>query len=165
MRTRTVVLIATALAGCAHLPSSADVSITIELDARGCLATARPEVPLRISNISDVNVSFHTYGASGPPYRLHPGSAQLQSVPSGEPWQVVLEHFVPATHEVTLSPGDQADFTYEPSVWPSDQETGIFRLEVRDTHGRLHHSSEQGVCRPGSAPNNSFKPNPLRGSA
>jgi len=165
MRTRIVALIAIALAGCAHSPSSADVGVAIELDARGCLAAASPDVQLHIRNTSDARVSFHTYGKSGPPYKLYPGSVQLLTAPSGEPWQVVLEHFVPATHEVALGPGDQAAFTYEPSVWPSGQESGFFNLRVRDAQGRFHYSSEQGVCHPGSAPNNSFKPNPLRGSA
>jgi hypothetical protein len=163
MRTRIVVLIATALAGCAHSP--ADAGITIALDARGCLAAARPDVVLRIRNTSAARVAFHTYGSSGPPYKLYPGSVELLAAPWGEPWQVVLEHFVPATHEVALAPGDQANFTYEPSVWPSGQETGLFKLRLRDTQGRLHYSSEQRVCHSGSAPNNSFKPTPLRGAA
>jgi hypothetical protein len=165
MRTRIVALIAIALAGCAHSSSSADAGIVVELDARGCLAAASPGVRLRIRNSSDARVSFHTYGASGPPYKLYPGSVQLLAVPSGELWQVVLEHFVPATHEVALGPGDQADFIYEPSAWPFGQDTGLFKLRVRDAQGRFYYSSEQGVCHPGSAPNSSFKPNPLRGSA
>jgi hypothetical protein len=165
MRTRIVALIAIALAGCAHSPSSADASVAIELGARGCLAAAIPDVRLRIRNTSDARVSFHTYGTSGPPYKLYPGSVQLLDAPSGEPWQVVLEHFVPATHKVSLGPGDQADFAYAPSVWPSSQDTGLFKLLVRDVQGRFHYSSQQGVCHPGSAPNSSFKPNPLRGSA
>ena len=165
MRTRIVILVAIALAGCAHSSSAADAGITIELDARGCLAVASPDVLVRLRNTSSGRVAFHTYGSSGPPYKLYPGSVELLTARSGEPWQVVLEHFVPATHEVTLDPGDQADFSYGPSVWPSGQETGLFKLRLRDTQGRFHYSSEHGVCHPGSAPNNSFKPNPLRGSA
>jgi len=164
MRTRIVAVIAAALAGCAHSASSADAGIAIELDARGCVAAASPDVLVRIRNTSGARVSFHTYSTS-PPYKLYPGSVQLLAVPSGEPWQVVLEHFVPPTHEVSLGSGDQADFVYEPSVWPSGQESGLFKLQVRDTHARFHYSSQQGVCQPGSAPNNSFKPTPLRGAA
>ncbi len=165
MRTRIVALTAMALAGCAHSSSSADAGIAIELDARGCLAAASPDVQLRICNTSDTRVSFHTYGQSGPPYKLYPGSVQLLAGSSGEPWQVVLEHFLPATHEVALGPGDQTDFAYAPSAWPSGQEAGLFTLRVRDVQGRFHYSSQQGVCHPGSAPNNSFKPTPLRGAA
>lgn len=155
MRTRIVALIAMALAGCAHSPSSADAGITIELDARGCLAVASQDVLLRIRNTSAARVAFHTYGSSGPPYKLYPGSVELLTAPSGEPWQVVLEHFLPATHEVGLGPGDQADFAYGPSVWPSGQEMGLFKLRLRDTQGRVYYSSEQGVCHDGSAPSNS----------
>jgi hypothetical protein len=165
MGTRIIVLIATALAGCAHSPSRADASVTIELDARGCLPAASPDVVLRIRNTSAARIAFPAYNSSGPPYKLYPGSVQLLAAPLGEPWQVVLEHFMPASHEVALGAGDQADFAYEPSVWPSGQETGLFKLRLRDTQGRFHYSSEQGVCHPGSAPNNSFKPTPLRGAA
>lgn len=161
MRTGAVGVLTAALVACAHSRSSAEVGIAIELDSRGCLPTAGPDIPLRISNASDARVSFHTSGAAGPPYRLHPSSAQLLSVPSDKPWQVVLEHFVPATHEVTLSPGDQANFAYQPSAWPSDQETGIFKLEVRDTHGHLHHSSDMVMCHPDSSSKSSFKTTPL----
>jgi hypothetical protein len=160
-----VAFISIALAGCAHSLSSADADITIELDARGCLAAASPDVLVHIRNISAARVAFHTYGSSGPPYTLYPGSVELLNARAGEPWQVVLEHFVPATHEVALDPGEGADFSYGPSVWPSGQEAVLFKLRLRDTQGRLHYSSEHGVCHPGSAPNSSFKPNPLRGSA
>lgn len=165
MRTRIVVLIATALAGCAYSPTRADAVVTIELGALGCLAAESREVTLRIRNTSAARIAFHTYGSSGQPYKLYPGSVQLLAVTSGEPWQVVLEHFMPATYEVALGPGDQANFVYEPSVWPSSQEPGLFKLRLRDTQGRFHYSSEQRVCQSGSAPNNSFKPNPLRRSA
>ncbi|MEF3081099.1 hypothetical protein V3391_02565 [Luteimonas sp. SMYT11W] len=165
MRTSIIAVIATALVGCAHLSPSLDAGVAIELDAHGCIAAASPDVLIRIRNTSNARVAFYTYGTSGPPYELHPGSVQLLDAVSGEPWQVVLEHFFPATTEVSFGSEDQADFTYEPSVWPSGQETGILKLQIRDTRGRFHYSSELGVCHPGSAPNNSFKPTPLRGAA
>lgn len=165
MRTRTLVLIATALVACAHSPSSADAGVTIEFGVSDCLPSASPDVLLRVRNTSSARVAFRTYASPGPPYRLDPSSVQLLVVPSEEPWHVVLEHSVPSTYEVALGPGDQADFAYEPSLWPSGRETGFFKLRLRDDQGRFHDSSAYGVCNLRSAPGSSSQPNPLHGSA
>ena len=163
MRTSILALTAMALAGCAHKPAARVSAVAVEIDSRGCLVQANPNVLLHIRNNSDRRVAFYSYATSDPPYQLHPGSVQLLSVPAATPWHVVLEHFVPATQQVTLAPGDQASFVYEPSIWPSAQDLGLFKLQVRDVQGQLHYSSEQGVCDPGYGPNNSFKPSPHQG--
>jgi len=165
MRTSILGLTAMALMGCAHQPAAPLSGVTVEIDSRGCLVQASPNVLLHVRNNSDRRIAFHSYTTSGPPYKLYPGSAQLLNVPAATPWHVVLEHFFPATQQVALDPGDQADFVYEPSIWPSAQEPGLFKLQLRDVQGGLHYSSGQGVCHPGSGPNNSFKPNPHRGIA
>lgn len=152
MRAVTFALMAMASAGCAHQPTATFTGVTVDLGSPGCFPQATPAVPLRIRNSSGERIAFYSYGASDPPYELHPGAAQLLSAPTMEPWQVVLEHFAPATHQVALRPGDHADFVYEPSVWPSAQEPGIFRLQVQDTRGRLHYSPDKSMCHPGATP-------------
>jgi hypothetical protein len=149
MRIRIVAFAALALVGCAHPPPGELAGVEVRLGS--CIPAASPNVSLAVRNGSSARVSFRTYGSSGPPYKLHPGGLQLLSIPSNDPWQVVLEHFVPPSHEVTLAPGDEATFTVEPSVWPSLGEAGGFRVEVRDTLGRAHHSAALDVCHPGSS--------------
>jgi hypothetical protein len=163
MRATIFAAVATALLGCVHQPSAAISGVEVRLGS--CIPAASPALLFTVINNSRERVSFRTYGASGPPYKLHPGALQLTSVPENEPWQVVLEHFVAPSHEVSLAPGDEAAFVAEPSVWPSPGHKGTFRVDVRDTRWRPHSSEDLRMCHPGSAPNSSSKPTPLRGAA
>ena len=158
-----VALVAFALVGCVSRP--ADTLPGVEVRLGDCLPAGSGPIYVQLFNGSEERVAFRTYGSSGPPFELHPAAVQLQRSETGEPWQVILEHFRPASHEVSLAPGDEAGFMVEPSPWPTVYEPGLLRVEIRDTVGRPHYSKELGVCHPGSAPNNSSKPTPLRGAA
>jgi hypothetical protein len=169
MRTSIIATALIALTACAHQPLRPLEGVTISLED-GCFPEATPLVKLRISNGSSTRIAFPTYGESGPPFKLHPYALQLLSSPTDAPWhptpwQPVLEELMPANHQVSLGPGDETTFTVEPSLWPSSQEPGVFRLEVHDTLRRHYYSAVQPMCHTGSVPNKSFKPNPLRGSA
>ncbi|GAB2524034.1 hypothetical protein GCM10027188_28920 [Lysobacter humi (ex Lee et al. 2017)] len=163
MRTGLVALMAFTLVGCASKPAATLSGVEVRLGS--CIPPGSVLVRLQLFNGSEERVAFRTYGPAGPPFKLHPAAVQLQRSATGEPWQIILEHFVPASHEVSLGAGDEAGFVVQPSPWPSLYEPGLFRVEVRDTVGRPHYSKELGLCHPGSAPNNSSKPTPLRGAA
>jgi hypothetical protein len=168
MRISIVAAAAFALGGCIHAPTTPVGGVVVSPAQADCLPAAAVPLRLNIHNGSNERIGLYTYGPSEPPYRLYPGVFQLLAQQSGDtfaPWQVVLEHFQPATHTVWLGPGDAAAFTVEPSAWPPAVEPMLFKLEVRDTLSRPHHSKKLGLCHSSSAPNNSFKPNPLRGSA
>jgi hypothetical protein len=155
-------------AACAHrrLDSQAEVIV----DPGPCFDSAHPDaVAISIVNSTNRPVAFSTFGVSGPPYKLHPRAfdiAPAEAMPiDPEHWEVVLEEFEDSDHEVHLGSGDRAEFHANASEWPTLGYLGKVKLSVRDTRGYLHDSAPVPVCTPGSASNNSFKPNPLHGSA
>jgi hypothetical protein len=159
-----------AVAGCAHL-SQPVTGVSVEAVPRSCIGPlVGSQASIAIVNNSNKRVSFSSYGQSGPPFELHPRSFSLLAAQSPTQayslWQVVLEEVMPPSHEVTLGPGDRAEFLVSPShAWPSPDRKETFKFEVRDTYNRSYFSEALRVCQPRSAPNNSFKPKPLRGSA
>ena len=126
-------------------------------------------ITISIFNGSSGSVAFSAAGASGPPYDLHPWAFEVAAA-DGMPtnpkqWGVILEDFARPDHDVRLGPGDRTEFSAYTSRWPTSDYPGKVKLRVWDTHRHLHESTPVPVCAPGSAPNNSFKPKPLRGSA
>ena len=154
---RPLAAAAIALVACVHAPTMPVGRVVVTPAQADCLPSTAAPLRLNIHNGSDKRLGLYTYGSSEQPYRLHPGEFQLLSQqPEGTfaPWQVVLEHFQPATQTVWLSPGDAATFTVEPSAWPSAFQPTHFKLEVRDITSRPHHSKELSLCHSSSAPNN-----------
>jgi hypothetical protein len=163
-------LLALALAGCAHVQADQPVGILIEPSSAACLSPlVGYDTLIAITNNSNQKVTFSTYGAAGPPYKLFPDAFDVLAAPPPSeefsPWEVILEHSMPPTHEVRLGPGDKAEFTVSTSRRPDSDSPLLFKLQVRDTDWRPYQSKALQVCQPRSAPNNSFKPKPLRGSA
>ena len=155
-------------AACAHGRPDSQAGVIVEPGP--CFDSSHHDaIAISIVNGTSRSVSFSASGASGAPYNLHPSAFAVAAAdatpPNSEHWGVILEHFVPPDHEVRLGPGDRAEFRAYTSLWPTSSYPEKVKLRVRDTHGGLHESAPVPVCAPGSTPNNSFKPKPLRGSA
>ena len=166
------ILLASLLApvSCAHVLPEPPIAVLIEPLPVRCLSPLSGyDTRIAITNNSSQELTFRTYGASRPPYKLFPDAFDVLAAKprSGlfSPWEVVLEHSMPPTHEVKLSPGDRAEFTVSTTRWPSPDNDLQFKLQVRDASWRAYQSEALQVCQSRSAPNNSFKPKPLRGSA
>jgi len=168
MRSFFTVVLMLLTAACAHGRSDSQAGVVV---APGpCFdSSSHDAITISIINGSKGSVAFSASGSSGPPYNLHPWAfevATADGMPTNpEQWGVILEHFAPPDHDVRLGPGDRAEFHAYTSLWPTSDYPGKVKLRVRDTRGQLHDSDPVPVCAPGSAPNNSFKPKPLRGSA
>lgn len=168
-RMRSILLVSLmALVSCAHARPDQPVGVLVKPSPAPCLSPLNGyDTLIAITNNSNQNITFSTYGAEGPPYKLFPDAFNVLAAESPSqdfsPWVVMLEHSMPPSHEVRLGPGDLADFTVSTGRWPSPDNRLLFKLEVRDTRWRPYLSEELQVCRPRSAPDNSFKPNPLRG--
>lgn len=140
-----------AVAGCTHVPPGQLVGISVAPVPNSCLEPlVGADTLILITNASGQKVAFRTYGAAGPPFKLYPGFFQvLAAAPPARdfsPWQVVLDEFVPPSHEVTLGPGDRAEFVLSPSQWPTSNNQEEFKLEVRDANYQPHLSEALRVC-------------------
>ena len=71
---------------------------------------------------------------------------------------------LPAAH-VSIGPGDTTQFLLYLGEFTPMSADLRYRVQFEDENGQIHFSSPFNLCLPGSMPNNSFKPNPLRGSA
>jgi hypothetical protein len=159
-----------ALTSCAHTPSYPLIGVLVEPAPAPCLSPlVGYDTLISITNNSNQKVAFNTYGASGPPYKLFPDAFDVLAAESPSqdfsPWEVILEHSMPPTHEVRLGPGDRAEFTVSTSRWPGPDSRLLFKLQVRDTNWRPYQTEARQVCQFRAAPNNSIKPNTLRVSA
>jgi hypothetical protein len=71
---------------------------------------------------------------------------------------------LPTAH-VSVGPGDSTQFLlYLGERTPVSAELR-YRVQFEDESGQVHYSSPFSLCIPGSMPNNSSKPTPLRGAA
>jgi hypothetical protein len=164
MRSFLAVVLILSTVACAHRYLEPHTGVVVA--AGSCFdSSSHDSIDISIINGTNVPVAFSTYGASGPPYSLNPRAFDV--VADATPvnpthWSVILEEFTPPDHEVRIGAGDRAEFHAYTSRWPTSAYPGKVKLRVRDIHGYLHDSDAVPVCAPGSAPNNSFKPNPLR---
>ena len=169
MRSFFALILLLSTAACANLPSQPNADVIVV--AGPCFDSSRHDsIAISIINKSNATVSLPAYGSSGPPYNLHPRAFDVVVADGASPtdsshWAVTLEEFTPPDHEVHLRPGDSSEFHAYASHWPTLEYSGRVKLRVRDSHGSIYESSPVMVCGHGSAPNNSFKPKPLRGSA
>jgi hypothetical protein len=164
-------LVLALVTACAHQPVDPEqVAVRVEPDLTDCL-TERNEVPLRVEvhNRSAGKLRLGANGKSGPPFSLN---WVYYRVMSGTPGAMSLDlahgpggHGRLSTSTVTIGPGDSTQFLVPLyTVGPGDY-AASFQIEIQDLTGTSYMSQPFSLCSPGSMPNNSFKPKPLRGSA
>jgi len=170
MRWSLVALIVLA-AGCAHLePASSTVSVVAAPEAITC-APSGSDVAIRLSvhNVGPGQLTLGANDESGPPYSLNWIHYNVLSNQRGKE-TVDYEHGpgghgrLPMAH-VTLGLGDTADFVVKAYELTPASSAFSYRIELQDLAGNSYLTQPFGLCLPGSTPNNSFKPKPLRGSA
>jgi len=158
MRSLSVTALMLLTTACAHGRPDAVAGVVVV--AEPCFDSSRHDaINLSVINDSSERVALSSLGTSGPPYILHPNAfavAAADGTPaSGEHWDVLLEEFVPPDHEVSLGPGDRAQFHAYTSQWPTSEYHGQIKLQVRDTRGQSYESQPVPVCVPGAVPDNS----------
>ena len=166
MRSLSLALVVLALAGCGHLRQSRAPQLAIE-PSSACLDASDPNgLHVALSNPGAGPVTVSLVSASGPPYTLHPWAAEaVGSAGATDRWSVVLEDYARPAHELRIGPRDRAEVVVYTSSRPLPGYRGTVTLAVRDTSGHVFASQPMNVCAPGSVPNNSSKPTPLRGAA
>ena len=167
MRSAIVALAVSALAGCAYGSVARSPQVSVQSVPAGCVdASSQDGIPLLLTNRGAVPATFSLFSAASPPYRLHPWAAEVaREGAASDHWSIVLEDYSRPTEEIHVGPGDRAEFiAYTPSH-PLPGYEGVVVLKIRDIAGHVFESERLHVCAPGSVPNKSFKPNPLRGSA
>ncbi len=168
MRSLLAAVLILLAAACANVRPQQSAGVVVVPES--CFDSASHDaIHISVINGAKESVSFPAYGSVGPPYNLYPRAFDLvadDATPTNpNHWAVILEEFTPPDHEVHVGPGDRTEFRAYASQWPTSSYTGRVKLRVRDSHGFIYSSGPVPVCAPGSAPNNSFKPKPLRGSA
>jgi hypothetical protein len=165
----SALLLMVLLAGCAHGPAqTSSVTSLVSTSAESCELFAKDQsVLLTVRNSGPGKLRIKAQSQLGPPFRM---GWPYYSVLSGtsDPAQTYQS---PAGHgplplaTVSIGPGDQTQFLiYLPERTPISGALR-YRLQFEDLAGQVHYSAPFSLCAPGSMPNNSFKPNPLRGSA
>lgn len=142
-----------ALAGCVHLQSEPPVGVRVEPTPEACLSPLIDhDTRILIANHSNQKIAFNTYGSSGPPYVFFSDAFDVLAAQSltqdFSSWEPILEHSLPPSHEVSLAPGDRAEFVVGASHWPSPENKLLFKLQVRDTKWRPYQSEALRVCQP-----------------
>lgn len=145
-------------AACAHPQPKLHTGVTVEPVPEPCFDSLATEGTLvSIANGTNGRVSFSVFGASGPPFGLHPWVFEIVEAETTthdySQWHIVLEDYFPPDHEVSLGAGDKAQFLAHTGRWPAANYPGKIRLQVKDTNGHTYESSAVPVC---PAPNNSL---------
>ena len=158
-------------AGCAHIePAPSNVSVLAAPEATTCVPSGS-DVVIRLSvhNGGPGKLTLGANDESGPPYSLNWIHYKVLSNQSGKE-AVDYEHGpgghgrLPMAH-VTLGRGDTGDFMVKAYDLTPASSAFTYRIELEDLGGNSYPTQPFGLCAPGSTPNNSFKPKPLRGSA
>jgi len=155
--------------GCVHTPAKPkNVMAVVEESRDACdLVANSRSVLLRVRNAGPGNLRIKAQSESGPPFRM------------GWPYYAILssERDPPAVYQspaghgsvpiatVSVGAGDETQFLlYLGERTPVSRELR-YRVQFEDQSGQVHFSPAFSLCVPGSMPNNSSKPTPLRGAA
>ena len=95
-----------------------------------------------------------------PSYAVLSGKADPPAV-----FQPPTGHANLPTAHVSIGPGDTTHFLLYLDEFTPLSADRRYRVQFEDEDGQLHFSSPFSLCLPGSMPNNSSKPTPLRGAA
>ena len=165
----SALLLVVLLGGCAHGPAkTSSVTSRVSTSAESCeLFSKDRSVLLTVRNSGPGKLRIKAQSQSGPPFRM---GWPYYSILSGtsDPAQTYQS---PAGHgplplaTVSIGPRDQRQFLLHlPERTPV---SGVlrYRVQFEDLAGQVHYSAPFSLCISGSMPNNSFKPNLLRGSA
>ena len=166
-RMRAIILAGVTLvaAGCAHTPASPAAKGSLDFDSLACVSQGMAVVRFKLRNTSGKPVTFYVTSLKRPYSLFH---LQVLEASSDTPWHPpsdVLERLMAPSHTITLRPGAIESFKARVDLWVQGVELRPFRLATADHSGRHYVSAPRTVCLPGSAPNNSSKPTPLRGAA
>ena len=168
MRLSSLLLVGLA-AGCVHAPAR-PVSVT-------AFAASTPEacdflsqdrsVLITVRNAGPGKLRISTQDESGPPFRM---GWPYYAILSGES-DPLPTYTSPAGHgslplaTVAIGPNDETQFLLYLGEFTPVSKNLRYRVQFEDQDSQVHFSAPFSLCFPGSMPNNSFKPKPLRGSA
>ena len=168
MRWGSLVLVV-GLTGCAHAPATPESVTSFAGPSASACAPLKDDGSflLTVQNKGPGKLRISAQYESRPPFRM------------GWPYYTVLSGTVdplavyqqPTGHanlpiaHVSIGPGDSTQFLlYLGERTPVSAELR-YRAQFEDESGRVHYSLPFSLCVPGSMPNNSSKPTPLRGAA
>ena len=157
------------LTGCAHAPATPE-SITSFAGppSSPCAPLSDDDsFSLTVQNKGPGKLRISAQHESRPPFRMGwPYYAVLSGrVDPPAAYQQPTGHAnLPIAH-VSIGPGDSTQFLlYLGERTPVSAELR-YRAQFEDESGQVHYSLPFSLCVPGSMPNNSSKPTPLRGAA
>ena len=155
-------------AGCTHAPAKpVVVTAVVETSPAACDLFSRSQsIMLTVRNAGPGTIRISAQNESGPPFRMGWPYYAILSGKSDPP----TSYKSPAGHAslplatVSIGPSDETQFLLYLGDLTPVSSSFRYRAQFEDRDGQVHFSAPFSLCVPGSMPNNSFNPMPLRGT-